>query len=346
MDDARITVILPAHDASKTVAAAIQSILDQTYGAFELIVIDDHSSDTTPEAVNAFHDGRIRFERNSDRLGLPRSLNRGIALARTEYVARMDADDISLPRRFERQVAFMDQHPEVGACGTWARTAGHRAGRLWRTPISPDDAAAALLFSTPLIHPSVMIRRAPFVQHGLTYDPRLEFASEDWDLWTRAFEHMRLANIPEVLFVYHVRDPALASDVEAHGMWSRKRQNLSDVVERVIGSLGIRATPEEVQLHAAICLTEPLADQLFLKAVESWLLRLQSINATARVYPVGALERQIALQWFWICYACARRGRSSWQQHWKSPLANWRAGTPRQLMGFALASLAAVLKQR
>jgi glycosyltransferase involved in cell wall biosynthesis len=344
--DPRVTVLMPVYNGGATLTAAVHSVLDQTYEDLELLVIDDGSTDATPEIVRGFRDGRIRVERDPENLGLPRSLNKGLAMARGEYIARMDADDISLPRRLERQVAFMDEHPEIGASGTWARTIGHGAGRIWRRPIGQDDATATLLFGTPFIHPSVILRRDAFVERGLTYDPALEYAAEDWDLWMRASEHMRLANLPEVLVLYHVRVPPVAGDPHAHDRLARKRDDLLEVIARSLRRLGISATAEDLRMHAAICLIRPLEEPLFLQRAEGWLLRLLSINVTARVYPHAALARQIAMQWFAICYACSRQGRPAWGRYWRSPLAKAHAPSAPQIVRFALSALAAMPARR
>ncbi|MEA2690371.1 MAG: hypothetical protein QOD51_2978, partial [Candidatus Eremiobacteraeota bacterium] len=154
-----VSCILPVHDGETYVREAIDSILAQTFADFELIVVDDVSSDRTPEILASVRDPRLRVVRSDTKGGIAGSCNRAIALARGRYVARMDHDDISLRRRFARQVAFLDAHPDVAICGTWVRmfAGGWRRDRK----LEPDSERIRCLFLmfNVLSHPSVMIRR-------------------------------------------------------------------------------------------------------------------------------------------------------------------------------------------
>ena len=117
---------MPAYNAEKYINEAIDSILAQTFTDFEFIIIDDGSTDSTCAIVESYSDSRIRFFKNEHNLGVAATLNRGLDLARGEYIARMDADDISLPTRFEKQAAYMDSHPDVVVCGTGVECFGAR----------------------------------------------------------------------------------------------------------------------------------------------------------------------------------------------------------------------------
>ena len=113
-----ISVILPAYNAERFLEEAIDSILAQTYKNFELIVLNDGSTDRTEEIILSYNDPRIRYIKNESNLKLIKTLNKGIALARGKYIARMDADDISLPTRFEKEIEFMEIHPDIGVCSS------------------------------------------------------------------------------------------------------------------------------------------------------------------------------------------------------------------------------------
>ena len=114
------SVVMPTYNDSRHLAAAIESILDQTFRDFEFIIIDDCSTDKTPEILEQYRcqDTRIRIVRNAENLGVARSLNKAIALTQSPFIARMDGDDLSLPTRLEKQIAYMQAHPEVGVLGT------------------------------------------------------------------------------------------------------------------------------------------------------------------------------------------------------------------------------------
>jgi glycosyltransferase involved in cell wall biosynthesis len=134
----RISVVMSVYNGEKYLRQAIESILQQTYTDFEFIIIDDGSTDSSREIIQSYDDKRIRLVINEQNIGLTKSLNKGIRLAKGEFIARMDADDISLPQRFEKQVAYLDSHPEVGVLGTYANIIDHR-GKIINNIIFPTE---------------------------------------------------------------------------------------------------------------------------------------------------------------------------------------------------------------
>jgi glycosyltransferase involved in cell wall biosynthesis len=191
---------MSVHNGAPWVRDAVASVLAQTAGDLELIVIDDGSTDTTGELLARVRDPRVRVERQA-RAGLTRALNRALALARASLVARLDADDVALPERLARQRAFLDGHAEVSLLGTGAREVDE-AGReiaLIRPPA--DDAALrrTLIRRNPFVHSSIMMRRA-VVERAGGYDETLPVA-QDYDLWMRMSRLGRVANLPEPLVV-------------------------------------------------------------------------------------------------------------------------------------------------
>ncbi|MDR3574629.1 MAG: glycosyltransferase [Anaerolineaceae bacterium] len=212
--DPRISVILPVYNAERYLAAAIDSILAQTYPDFELIIINDCSSDHTPEILSAYTDQRMRVINNASNLKLSKSLNLGIEIARGSYIARMDADDISLPERFEKQVAFLEKHPDIGVLGCWVKridNLGNITGKVvYET--QPEAIKWELFFRTPLAHPTVMMQAAVIKSSGgFSNDIH---AAVDYECWTRLIKTTRFANLPEFLLLYRMHSENMTSTQE------------------------------------------------------------------------------------------------------------------------------------
>ena len=203
--DPIISIVMAAYNEESSIAAAIQSIINQTFHDWELIIIDDGSHDMTSTIVHAFatKDARIILVKNEANSGLPASLNRGIALARGEYIARADADDVNMPQRLEKQYAFMQRHPDIDVLGTGAfllDAAGQRVNTI-SLPKTHEQLKNLGFQKTPLIHPSIMARKRFFEQVGF-YDTSYTRA-EDKELWLRGLrEGCRYANLQEPLIEY------------------------------------------------------------------------------------------------------------------------------------------------
>lgn len=198
-----ISVVLPVYNCEAYVSGSVNSILGQSFGDFELLIIDDASTDATIPEIKTISDDRIRLiekERNS---GYTDSLNLGISMAKGKYIARMDGDDISLPERFSRQVDFLESHPDVILCGTAFRILG--TPTVISVPETHEQIKAALLKASCFAHPSVMVRKSALERLSLVYDKQFEPA-EDYDLWTRLVGFGKLHNLQEVLLEYRIHE--------------------------------------------------------------------------------------------------------------------------------------------
>lgn len=199
----RVSVILPAYNAEAYIEEAVRSVLGQTLTDFELIVLDDCSKDRTAAILQSICDPRLVYVKNEQNMGVAATLNRGLSLAQGEYIARMDADDISLPRRLEAQVAYLDRHPDIAVLGTNVETFDEN-GPLhtgW-SATDPAQMNVDLLFSCGIAHPSVMMRKSVIEALG-GYDRNFE-GLEDYELWCRVSKTHGVTTLPEVLFRYRV----------------------------------------------------------------------------------------------------------------------------------------------
>ena len=204
MTDPRVTVAMSVYNNAPTLALAIDSILSQSFTDFEFLIVDDGSSDESGAIIDAYaaRDARVRPIHQANR-GLIASLNRMVDEARAPLIARMDGDDISLPARFERQVAFLDANPDHGVVGTWTNSiddAGVFRPDLDGHPTTHAAFLAALERGPVLCHPSVVMRR-DVVQAVGGYHAAFRHC-EDYDLWLRLAERTKLCSLPERLILY------------------------------------------------------------------------------------------------------------------------------------------------
>ena len=195
-----VTVLLAVRDGGKLLPASIESILAQTWRDFELLVIDDGSTDGTAATLRAIQDPRLRVLTNPENLGLTRSLNRGLAEARGEFVARQDADDLSAPDRLEKQVSFLREHPDVQLLGSsaWRMAPNGRLSGPNDLPTTHVALRWASVVDNPFLHTSVMFRRATVCGEFGGYDEKFTVC-QDFDLWSRLAARHSVANLRDRL---------------------------------------------------------------------------------------------------------------------------------------------------
>ncbi|MEM8520126.1 glycosyltransferase family 2 protein [Flavobacterium sp. PL12] len=198
-----ISVLMPVYNCELYIKEAVESILNQTYTNFELLLIDDCSNDTTLQICKSFQDERIVIIEKEKNTGYTNSLNYGLAIAKGKYIARMDGDDISLPDRFEKQFAFMEANEDVVVCGTSFSIIG--SNKLIRVPETHNEIKVGLLKECKIGHPAVMLRKSVLDNYRITYDKLMEPA-EDYDLWVRLSIIGKLHNLQECLLNYRIHE--------------------------------------------------------------------------------------------------------------------------------------------
>ena len=203
----RVTIIMPIYNVGKYLRESIDSILNQTYRDFELLILDDCSTDNSGDIVATYSDPRIRYIRNSSNLGLAENLNKCLALTHTELVARMDGDDIAEPHWLQRNIEILDSHPEIGICSSGFQFFGTKDS-LVRYPQNHEDSMAQMLFGCTVIVP--VIRRSFLEENHLRYNPDT-FPAEDYDLWSRCYPLTRVFNIQETLFHYRMHKSQIST---------------------------------------------------------------------------------------------------------------------------------------
>lgn len=200
----RISVLIPVYNTkTEYLKGAIESILNQSYKDFELIILDDGSESYVKDIVKSYKDERIKYIYKPN-TGIADTLNVGLEMARGEYIARMDADDLALPHRFKKQVEFLDNNPSISVVGAAVMKFQEDFG-IVRFPLQPTY--KHFLYCCAISHPALMFRRDDFRKHNLWYDPK--YSCEDYELWSRAVRVLNFYNLPEVLLYYRINDTSI-----------------------------------------------------------------------------------------------------------------------------------------
>ena len=197
-----VSVIMPVYNAEKYLEEAIKSVLSQTFTNFEFLIFNDGSTDNSLKIIQSYQDDRIVLAYNGQNKGYVSHLNEGIRLARGKYIARMDADDICLPERFEKQVDFLEKNPTYVLCGSRIKCFGETQDEVM-LPLEDEEIRLKMLYITPFAHPSVMIRKATLLENALRYDKEV-MPAEDHDLWARIAQLGKLHNLKTPLLRYRM----------------------------------------------------------------------------------------------------------------------------------------------
>lgn len=296
-----ISVLMSAYNSERYVREAVESILNQTFGDFELILIDDGSKDSSPQILTelADRDARIRFISRLNK-GLTKTLNEALSLARAPLIARMDADDVSMPDRFEKQVEYLESHPECVCVGSRVELIDP-LGSVFRTSdhkLMHEEIDAGLMKGVgwSIVHPVAMIRRDALEKVG-GYREQFE-TSQDLDLFLRLAEVGRLANLPDVLLQYRQHFESVAFH-KHEKQWKVKQTIVADAYRR----RGL-TTPAEWPFEKRVI--HPPSDQLRQWA---WAALKRGRLDVARKHAWASLKLKPFSKESWRVAYCALRGR-------------------------------------
>ena len=310
---------MPVYNGEKYLAEAMDSILNQSFTDFEFLIINDGSTDQSVKIIESYQDSRIRLIHNEKNIGLAETCNKGIEMAKGELVARMDSDDISLPKRLEKQIKFMDNNPEVGICGTWIRMFGS-VSYINRYFTGDQELKARLLFNTCFAHPSVVMKKNILIKNNLKYKKEFD-PGDDYYLWAELSNFTNFANIPEILLLYRMHSKNISKIKNNNQAWGAKNARL-----HMLDQLEINPSEEDMQIHSHLkdFTGNPI---LFLDRSESWMSKLIKANQEQKIFDEESLFKIIYDRWFSVCYNNSHLGFSIWKKFWQSPLSshnkNW-----------------------
>jgi glycosyltransferase involved in cell wall biosynthesis len=325
----QVTVIILVYNREKYISEAIESILAQSFTDFELLLIDDGSTDGSVEIMGSYTDPRVRLVCNEGNLGIPKTRNKGIRLARGAYLAVLDSDDYAYPDRLARQVAFLDRHKDYAAVGSWTVAMDEKdqsLRRIKRLPVSPGEVQSRLLFRCCLCHSALMARKA--ILHEYWYRDQY-VVCEDVDLFVRIARKHKLGNLPEVLTCIRGH----AGRITREKAQLVKDKNL-DIVSAQLTELGVMFTDTDLERHFLLSHMNKLQfipDREYLEWAGAWLLKLQEANQHALRYPERPFSRVVGGMWLKVCRrASAGLGWTAWKRFWQSPLSTGALSGLRQ----------------
>lgn len=291
-----ISVLMPVFNGVSYLSEAIESVLNQTFTNFELIIIDDCSTDTSVELIKKYTDSRIQLIEKPVNTGLIASLNMALKLAKGEYIARMDADDVCLPHRFATQYNYLQTYTNVLVLGS-NYSIIDAPNIKPNVPITANEVKLFALTNSPVAHPSVMMRATIFSKYQLSYDAT-QLHAEDYDLWTRILEIGTIENLPEVLLNYRI-----------HNLQVSQMQNTQQL--QCANSIRLRQLQQLVNLNELVVSTDfallfltkksTTITSTELKQLKQLLAQLYAANITKHIYNNELFYK--FLQDIWYTYA-------------------------------------------
>lgn len=301
MNQPLVSVLIPCYNVERYVEESVLSILNQTYSNLEIIAINDCSSDGTGEILQklAIRDPRIKVVTNEANLKLIKTLNKGISLCSGEYIARMDADDISLPTRIEKEVRFLEENKDYDIVSTQFyafRSESPDKKDLNHSPLHDDELRAYMLFRSGICHPAVMIRKRVFTELGLKFQSEYLHV-EDYALWSEALYKTKLANLSEPLLLYRVHKAQISSIHEELQLENKKR-----VFRIHCQNLGLPVDEEYINIYASVAECVPMHSSFeYLDKCEAFMLSLIQLNEDKLFCDKTFLARLLSVTWLRLC---------------------------------------------
>lgn len=300
MNTPLVSVLMPCYNVEKYVEDALSSIMKQSYTNLEIVVINDCSTDNTLSILESLakQDARIRIISNDVNLKLIDTLNKGVELCTGEYIARMDADDISFPDRIAKQVAFLEENKDYDIVSTQFYTfrVGTKKRNLYHNPEHFEDLKAYLLFRSGICHPAVMIRKSLFTDNQLSFEKEYLHV-EDYALWVKAAYITKLANLPEPLLYYRIHDSQVSVINE-----NKQIENKKAVFAIHCQKLGLPLTPEFLNVYLSVAECVPIeSSEEYIKKCESFIFTLIDKSRVNKYCSSEYLERLLSLHWLRLC---------------------------------------------
>ncbi|WP_375559390.1 glycosyltransferase family 2 protein [Bernardetia sp. OM2101] len=273
-----LSVVMPVFNGEKFIKIAIESILNQTYTDFELVIVNDGSTDKSAEIIKFYQDNRIRFLENDGNKGIFYTRNRLFDEAKGNYIAILDCDDYAEPTRLEKQIHFLDKNKEFGLVGSWITLIDdeNTIKGAWQLEHRPERIPAKLLFSNQFAQSAVMMRKEfADLKYREEYPP-----TEDYDLWVRISHKTRVINLAESLVKYRIHNQNISQTQS-----DKADKNVLKIYKNQLEDLGIYANQDELLIHKRIGNMDfEQNNEFFFEKVKAWLELLHKKNEEIEIY--------------------------------------------------------------
>lgn len=297
----KASIVVPVYNKASYLKECLESIFCQTFSGFELIAVDDASTDNSLEILNAFKDPRLRVIQSANNQGPGLAMQQAMDQAQGEYIIRVDADDVLLLDRFQKQIAFMDAHPDIGISGTNIQVLGEE--EVIRRPMHPDACEVQLLFGVAVMQPTSIYRRSEILEHGLRFDDNWPYYGEDWMFQARAARFLKFANLNEVTVLYRRGSQGVS--------FGRERSlDLPECINFAFQEFGWSPLSEaEMKSHLwSINVFNEPPTGYSVKQFRAWLNTLESINTRTGCFDADALHERVQDAWHQLLYQLPQHG--------------------------------------
>ena len=324
-----ISVLMPVYNGEKYLREAIDSVLAQTYTNFELLLINDGSTDSSKDIILSYSDPRIRYIENEQNLKLIATLNKGIDLAKGDYIARMDADDVCMPNRLLTQLRFMQKHPQIDMCGSWAlriNSAGQITGKI-KNIHTPGLLSCVTFFTCPFVHP-VTFFKSEVLKNNLYSIEALH--TEDTELWNRLRQRgYRFANIRKYLLKYRWHSENISGQNDDFVL-QQKKKIYKPYLEDFFGR---EVSEEELDLHFLSFRLFHFGERISQIMVSSlidekkWLENFSNQNKSKKWFGQSDIDALLYSRWLVCCLTLKKYSSLfSIKLPWYNPVVLWKTG--------------------
>lgn len=306
MEKPKITVLMPVFNGEKYIKYAIDSILNQSFKDFELLIIDDGSTDDTLNIIQSFKDKRIKTVRNNKNLGLIASLNIGLEKSEGEYIARMDSDDICPSHRLEKQLNFLHNNDDYAICGSNIRVFGKEKDEIWEYPETFDEVKCKFLFQNSTTN--VLLKKSLIREKLLRYSTLFPYA-EDYEFYVRISKISKIYNIQDPLLFYRQHQNKIGK------IYRKIQEESSDNIrKKQLLDLNLLLSEYEIKIHNSIANWKFLKNKNFINDVELWFNKIINANNKSKKYDNSALVQILSEKWKIICLQSTPLGFFVWKK--------------------------------